>query len=127
MIVEKITKIYDIITEIEAEDPAVARVLRDGFGVALNTLDQIVQNGGSIEELDVSDQLKMVTDILGFDVEQLVILSLENFNEVQENLQKEADEETLAFITADEEVDDYERFIQENKIKENLDFLKNEV
>jgi hypothetical protein len=40
---------------------------------------------------------------------------------------KAADEATLDFITNDEEVDDYEKFIDENKVKENLDFLKGEL
>jgi hypothetical protein len=127
MIVEKLQQIYTLIQEIEAEDKVAGGIVRRGFELSFDLLQKVAQNDGKLEELDVSDQIKMVTEVLGYDVEQLVIQAITEFNDQMDIEQKAADEATLAFITADEEVDDYERFIEENKVKENLDFLKGEV
>jgi len=127
MIVEKLQQIYTLIQEIEAEDKVAGGIVRQGFELSFDLLQKVAQNDGKLEELDISDQIKMVTEVLGYDVEQLVIQAITEFNDQMDIEQKAADEATLAFITADEEVDDYERFIEENKVKENLDFLKGEV
>lgn len=127
MIIEKLQKINDIINEVAEEDTGVANVLRDSFALSYSILETVAKNGGTIQELDVSDQIKLVSDTLQIDMEQLVIHAITEFNDQMDLEQKAADEKTLAFITADEDVDDYERFIDENKVKENLDFLKGEV
>ena len=127
MIVEKLQQIYTLIQEIEAEDKLAGGIVRQGFELSFDLLQKVAQNDGKLEELDISDQIKMVTEVLGYDIEQLVIQAITEFNDQMDIEQKAADEATLAFITADEEVDDYERFIEENKVKENLDFLKGEV
>lgn len=127
MIVEKLQQIYTLIQEIEAEDKVAGGIVRQGFELSFDLLQKVAQNDGKLEELDVSAQIKMVTEILGYDVEQLVVQAITEFNDQMDIEQKAADEATLAFITADEDVDDYERFIEENKVKENLDFLKGEV
>lgn len=127
MIVEKLQQIYTLIQEIETEDKVAGGIVRQGFELSFDLLQKVTQNDGKLEELDVSAQIKMVTEILGYDVEQLVVQAITEFNDQMDIEQKAADEATLAFITADEDVDDYERFIEENKVKENLDFLKGEV
>jgi hypothetical protein len=127
MIIEKLQQIIDIINEIAEEDVGVANVLRDSFELSFNLLETIAKQNGTISELDVSDQITLVSDTLGIDMEQLVIHAITEFNDQMDLEQKAADEQTLAFITADEDVDDYERFIDENNVKENLDFLKGEV
>jgi len=127
MIIEKLQQITDIINDIAKEDQGVANILRDGFGLSFNILESVAKHGGEIEELDVSDQITLVSNTLGIDMEQLVIHAITEFNDQMDLEQKAADEQTLAFITADEDVDDYERFIDENNVKENLDFLKGEV
>ena len=127
MIIEKLQQMIDIINEIAEEDVGVANVLRDSFELSFNLLETIAKQNGTISELDVSDQITLVSDTLGIDMEQLVIHAITEFNDQMDLEQKAADEQTLAFITADEDVDDYERFIDENNVKENLDFLKGEV
>lgn len=126
-VADKLTQIYKLIGEIKEEDPGVGIILQDGFEISYRLIDTIAKNGGKIEELDASDQIEIVTKILGIDIEQLIVHTLTQFNEEAEVAQKAADEATMAFITADEDVDDYEKFIEENKVKENLDFLKGEV
>ena len=127
MIIEKLQQINDIINEVAEEDTGVANVLRDSFTLSYSILEAVAKHGGTIQELDVSDQITLVSNTLGIDMEQLVIHAITEFNDQMDLEQKAADEQTLAFITADEDVDDYERFIDENKVKENLDFLKGEV
>lgn len=127
MIIEKLQQINDIINEVAEEDTGVANVLRDSFTLSYGILEAVAKHGGTIQELDVSDQITLVSNTLGIDMEQLVIHAITEFNDQMDLEQKAADEQTLAFITADEDVDDYERFIEENKVKENLDFLKGEV
>lgn len=126
-VADKLTQIYKLIGEIKEEDPGVGIILQDGFEISYRLIDTIVKNDGKIEELDASDQIEIVTKTLGIDIEQLIVHTLTQFNEEAEVAQKAADEATMAFITADEDVDDYEKFIEENKVKENLDFLKGEV
>jgi hypothetical protein len=127
MIIEKLQQINKLIDEVAEEDTGVANVLRDCFGLSFNILEAVAKNNGNISELDVSDQITLVSETLGIDMEQLVIHAITEFNDQMDLEQKAADEQTLAFITADEDVDDYERFIEENNVKENLDFLKGEV
>jgi hypothetical protein len=40
---------------------------------------------------------------------------------------KEPDKETIDFLTSNIPVDDYERFLEENKVKDNLNFLSKEI
>lgn len=127
-VADKLAQIYKIIGEIKDEEPGIGIILQDGFEISFKIIDKIVKNDGQpFTELDVSDQIQIVTDILGINVEQLMVHTITQYNDEAEVAQKAADEETMAFITADEDVDDYEKFIEENKVKENLDFLKGEV
>lgn len=127
-VADKLTQIYKIIGEIKDEEPGIGIILQDGFEISFKIIDKIVKNDGQpFTELDVSDQIQIVSDILGINVEQLMVHTITQHNDEAEVAQKAADEETMAFITADEDVDDYEKFIEENKVKENLDFLKGEV
>ena len=117
-----------LINEIHNEDPGVAKVLRGGFEMSLDVMDQILKNEGRpLKEYDVSKQIEVVCDLLDIDIEQLVMQAIDDLNQQGDIEQKAADEKTLAFITADEDVDDYETFLEENKVKENLDFLKGEI
>jgi len=125
---QKMHQINMLINEIHNEDPGVAKVLRGGFEMSLDVMDQILKNEGRpLKEYDVSKQIEVVCDLLDIDIEQLVMQAIDDLNQQGDIEQKAADEKTLAFITADEDVDDYETFLEENKVKENLDFLKGEI
>lgn len=122
----KLEDILHIITDISTEDPVVGAVLFEGFGISLNTLGQIAKNeDGLREEIELGSQIEMISDALNFNLEDIVIGIINNKNEDTINRDKEADEETLDFITAD--VDDYEEFLKKNTVKDDLEFLKNEV
>jgi len=40
---------------------------------------------------------------------------------------KQPDKETMDFLTSTVSVDDYEKFLEENKVKDNLNFLSKEI
>ena len=126
---KKIEELNNIVKEIDAIDTGVGTIMYDAFGIALNTMKVVAEHGGSLKEVDVSEQLIAVSNAMGINVRDLIeqILTNDYSDQQQDIMAKAADEATLDFITNDEEVDDYEKFIDENKVKENLDFLKGEL
>jgi hypothetical protein len=124
----KIQQIHNNIAEIGNLAPDVADILADGFVLSMNLLEAVALRGN--EELnDVNKKIELVTAVLGFSLEELVLGVIEkNNNNGTGNMidtSKEPDEETLKFITSD--MDDYERFLAEAKAKESLDFLKSSI
>jgi len=128
-LVKKIEELNNIVKEIDAIDSGVGTIMLDAFGIALNTMKVVAEHGGSLKEVDVSEQLIAVSNAMGINVRDLIeqILTSDYSDQQQDIMAKAADEATLDFITSDEDVDDYEKFIDENKVKENLDFLKGEL
>lgn len=122
-IAEKINSIFATIEDIAKDEPAVAQILFEhtGLGVkVIQTLAQTKQIPNTTE-----DKLNLVASIFGFNMEELLEEVISGRSE--ENINKEADQETLNFITAQEDVDDYERFLKENNVKENLIALAQEI
>lgn len=125
----KLTELQNIVREIDEIDAGVGAIMWDSFGLGINSMQAVVKAGGTAD-LDLSERISMVSNILGLDIEELVKFIIERdfmSQEAQDIMSKAADEETLSFITSDEDIDDYEKFIEENKVKENLDFLKGEL
>lgn len=124
----KIQQIHNNIGEIGNLAPDVADILAHGFVLSMNLLEAIAIKGPE-EVNDVNKQIELVTAVLGFDLEQLVLGVIEKANSngtgnMIDN-SKEPDEETLKFITSD--MDDYERFLAEAKAKDSLDYLKSSI
>ena len=120
-IAEKLNLIAQTIIEIGDEDEATAAILLEGFTVSIGLMQELQENGG-VDGMDISRQLEVITKIMGVSLEDLVKAALAN---VQDNSGKPADQETLDFITSD--LDDYERFLAQNKAKGDLDFLSKEI
>ena len=118
----KLQSIYAIIEDIKTDDPFVAGVLVEGFGIALNTIDAAIKNNGR-DKIDISEHLETVSSILGISVRDLVMHVIQTQPGVEGN--KAPDEETLEFITSD--LDDYEKFLAQNKAKDDLDFLAKNI
>jgi hypothetical protein len=131
---DQLKGIFEIIKDVE--DEGVRNLLTEGFGLVLKTLDQVARKSDR-EEIDISEQIQMVSSALNFPIEDLIMYVLEvkfanqnNSGQPEGQYQinsKEADEETLDFITSDVDTDDYESFLEDNKVKENLEFLKKEI
>lgn len=125
-ITEKINDILNIIREIQKEEPGIAGILYEGLGISIDLLKEIAANGDRTS-IDLSKQLEMITNVLGISVEDIVKNSIQQHLSIEQMVEytKEPDEETLKFITSD--LDDYEKFLAENKSKDNLDFLSKQI
>jgi len=125
---KKLEDILDIVKEIGTEDEGLGALLMESFGIALNTIKQVAENEGhEREDFDITAQIEMVASVLNVDLEALVLGIVEKVNEDTINNNKEADEETLDFITASADIDDYDTFLKDNNITETLEALKKEV
>lgn len=118
MLDEKLGVILDTIKDIGTEDQAVGQILMEGFGISLNILKEVSAKGNR-DVINMDEQLEVVTTILGFSLEELVRHILDTRMNAEST--KEVDQETLNFITSD--VDDYEKFLSENKIEEVKDTI----
>ena len=123
--VDKIEQIIKIMGEITEEDNVTGRVLLDGLGLSINVLETI-----SKEEfkgtLDISDQINIISGILGFSLEEMVMHIVKESSDDSLS-DKEPDKETMDFLSSTVDVDDYEKFLEENKVKDNLNFLSKEI
>jgi uncharacterized protein (DUF1697 family) len=84
------------------------------------------ESGEKLNTLDVSSQIELVSEILGFSLEEMVMHIIQKNSEMNLN-DKEPDTETMNFLTSNVDVDDYEKFLEENKVKDNLNFLSKEL
>ena len=125
----KMEQMINLAHEIREENERVGNLLLDGLQLSFSILDDIRKHGNDLKELDISKRIEMVSDHLGFDLEQLVLGIFEkNYDKTEEISNKAVDEDTISFITA--QTDDYETFLAENeaeKIKDNLAELRNEI
>lgn len=118
---DKVKQIYEIIKDIETEDTAIASILAEGFMLSLNLIGVVQQRAEGT--IDVSEHLNVISNILGVSLEDLIMQALEE-NQLKMT-DKPVDQATLDFITTD--LDDYEKFLAQNKAKEELEFLSNEL
>jgi N-dimethylarginine dimethylaminohydrolase len=122
IITAKLEEISNAIAAIGEVEPAYGHILLEGFGLSLDLINEVTQNKG-VRQMDVSEHLRIVTNILGFSLEDLVMAAMPKQEETTSN--KEVDQATLDFITSD--LDDYEKFLAQNKAKEDLDFLSKSI
>lgn len=123
MIVDKLTEIGKIIGEIETEDPGTAGILREGFGLSLNIIKEVSEQGGRTV-VDISEHIEIVSKVLNVPFRDLVehIIQTQQPGDLSD---KAPDQATLDFITAD--MDDYEKFLAKNKAQDDLDFLSKNI
>lgn len=121
-LIDKVAQIGEIISEIELEDPIVAAILTEGYGLSLNLI-KVLMEGKNRTKVDISEHLQIINKVLGISLEDVVAHILQSQDPI--NSSKTPDQETLEFITSD--LDDYEKFLAKNKSKENLDFLSKNI
>ena len=129
---DKLEEVFKVIGEIN--DEPIKALMNDTFMLALRTLKEANQKKDAI---DISEQLEIVSRALNFPLEDMIMHVLQTKFAGQNNScmpetqydinSKEADEETLDFITADIDTDDYETFLKENGVQETLEDLKKEI
>ena len=132
-LIEKLTSILTIVKSIEEENAEIADVLLQGFQMSFRLIQQLSDKSDKTE-INMDEQIDMVTRVLGFPIEDLVThIVTQKFPAGEMSMQnpsfdensKEADSETLDFITSD--LDDYERFLAQSKAKDSLNFLKDQI
>lgn len=135
-IITKMNQIFELIKEIKTENDAIGLLLLGNFKNAVDTIEA----ANNKTELDISEKIETVTKLLGYDLEELVkhIIEKDYINNQAGDLvaSKEADAATIDFIlgnaksinnTDDSSIDDYEKFLADNNLKENMEFLKKEI
>jgi hypothetical protein len=123
---QAIIDMYANIDAISHHDETMGIVFLQSFSVAANTIEAMYESQQTTDKVDISGYLNMLNGIFGISMQELVEEAMRQ-NGVEVMSSKEADQATLDFITSDEDLDDYERFVKQNQAKENLDFLKNEI
>lgn len=127
-LIDKINKMIDLTKEISDIDRAIGDIF---FMNILNSID-IINAEIKSEELDISDKLKTISKFLGVDLEKLISEIIEDkYTTLQDGTLKdseEVNEEILDFIINNsKDIDNYEAFLKENNVKENLNYLKGEL
>jgi hypothetical protein len=125
IVIEKLKNIAQIINEIKEHDETLANLIWMGFDSAMSLATSIGENAEKNESIDVSIHIEQICDVLGIDLEQMVLAIIQKNTVQDEMADKEPDLETLDFITSD--MDDYEKFLAKNAAKNNLEFLSKEI
>lgn len=125
IIVDKVEAMFNIAKEIVEEDKVIGEVFLMNI---INSMD-IINAKVKSETLDLSDKLKTISDVLNIDLEELVKMIIEkHYSQGQGGdfiSNEDAEKDVVDFIINNtKNIDDYEKFLQENSVKENLDYLK---
>lgn len=111
---EKLTKVLNSIKDVGAYDKGIETILMDGFALSLRTIQEVAKKDKNKRLFDIEDQIKMVSNALGFSIEDIVIKVIDaKSSEIQQMQQqgqqqqyptgtfdpnKEVDNDTLSFI-----------------------------
>lgn len=149
-IFEKLSIISKEIGDINVMCPIYGEILFEFYEKSVNLMEKVsnekIEKFSDVNDEDrinVTDKIKVLSDIINFPIENFLNdLIREKIDEIQKNQQtnfdKEVDKETLEFITSnskmndieinvDLEIDDYENFLKQNSVKENLNFLSKNI
>ena len=108
----------------------IKKVVLESFSMAIDVIEGDVDpstNDSPDYSIDMSTKISKISSILGYSLEEVVGSIIQMSNKGSQGSSKEPDKESLDFITSDVDVDDYEKFLEENKVKENLDFLNSQI
>lgn len=127
-IMEKVQQLVETAKEISDLDKVIGDVFLMNI---LNSMD-IIQCSANSQELDISEKIKVISNLLGIDLETYISSLIEAKYTQSQNGEliknEEIQEEVLDFIINNsKDIDDYEDFLKENSIKENLDYLKENI
>lgn len=131
--ISKLELIFALTKEIQTEDALVGDVLMVNLQRAVKTLQAAKDNVPT----DVSEQIHLITDLLGIDLEVLVKTIIEQdyaMNQSGDFVNSgEAEQATIDFIVGNSQninnqnnnIDDYEKFLSQTKT--DMEFLKGEI
>lgn len=127
---EAIKDIYTNIDVLSEHNPIIGKIFYQSFGVAANSIEAVYDEQGEWKgETDITKYIEMLNSIFGVSMQSLVEEGLRQAGHDMSGSMsdKDADQATLDFITSDDDLDDYERFVKQNQAKDDLDFLKKEL
>jgi len=119
--------IFNAVSDLSHIDEAVGALFFRANDIALRALQAAAKDNGDVSTRDFEEQLRLVSDVLKVDLQELIRHVVTQYLAVDEINKKEADRETLDFITKAQDVDDYEKFLEDNNVQQNVDFLKKEI
>ena len=120
---ESLANIATNIGKIQEIDFQIGGALADGFNLSMKIIQELQE--GTHDETDMSKNIELINAVLGISLEDLVKHILEEVNKTNETSSKEADKETLDFITSN--LDDYEKFLAKAKASDDLEFLSKSI
>ena len=120
---ESLANIATNIGKIQEIDLQIGGVLASGLNLSMKIIQEL--QDGTHDESDMSKNIELINAVLGISLEDLVKHILEEVNKTNETSSKEADKETLDFITSN--LDDYEKFLAKAKASDDLEFLSKSI
>lgn len=111
-------------------DDRIRMVVMESFSMAVGVIESDegrVSGNDDGDSIDIADKIGMISSILGYSLEDIVGSLMQMGDTGVDISSKEPDKEALDFIISDVDVDDYEKFLEDNKVKENLDFLNSQI
>jgi hypothetical protein len=125
---DKLSMIFELSSAIS--DESIKRVVLESFSMAVDVIEGGVDHSTTDSQdysIDMTTKISRIAIMLGYSLEEVVGSIIEMSNSANQGSSKAPDKESLDFITSDVDVDDYEKFLEENKVKENLDFLNTQI
>lgn len=119
IIFNKIAELIKICNDIKE----VNETLGDIFLMNVENSMQIIQSLNSEKELDISEKISLISELVGIKLEDIVIEIMNNNRIDTEN----SEQESVDFIINNSDIDDYEKFLKKNLIKESIEELKGEL
>lgn len=125
LIFKKIENIVSNIKDIAEINEVYGSLLTEGLMLSMNLIEEYQLGNLDRKDLDVSKHIEIVNRILGISLQDVVIRIIEDNNKNNEISSKEADKDTLEFITSN--LDDYEKFLAKTKASDDLAFLSKSI
>lgn len=119
IIFNKIAELIKICNDIKE----VNETLGDIFLMNVENSMQIIQSLNSEKELDISEKISLISELVGIKLEDIVIEIMNNNRIDTEN----SEQESVDFIINNSDINDYEKFLKKNLIKESIEELKGEL
>lgn len=120
-ILSKIEEMIKISYEIREIDENIGEVFLLNIHNAMKILQAV---SGKEETFDMSEKLILLSNLLGVDLTELIKHIVDEETSKQNIETDNADKDVMDFIINNTDIDDYEAFLKENEIKEDIDYLK---
>lgn len=116
IIFNKIAELIKICNDIKEVNETLGNI----FLMNVENSMQIIQSLNSEKELDISEKISLISELVGIKLEDIVIEIMNNNRIDTENFEHES----VDFIINNSDIDDYEKFLKKNLIKESIEELK---